>query len=142
MIRSQLKYQRGRKRQQRLEQTPTLTKERDIQQPWAASSSTPDTLAAILQQAKALKALVQDQQDNIDRLRHRQNRGGTTELSSSLPTAVANTKPDDEKWKVEVVQRKKKKKRKSREYYRSSLSGSASNIPAAKHYISRVRTKE
>lgn len=50
--------------------------ESTIWQPPAASSCTPDPTAAILQQMKALTALLQKQGSNIEQLEQRRTRGG------------------------------------------------------------------
>lgn len=92
-----------------------------IGQPQAASSSTPYTTVTILKQMMTLKALLQNQQSFIDRLRQRQNKGGMTDLISSLQEDVINAESNVGGNEIERAPRKKKKK-KPKHYYESSSS--------------------
>lgn len=80
-----------------------------IPQPLGAFSSTPDTMPAILQQMTTFTALVQNQQNDIDRLKQQSNRAGTPDLISSLLTAVTNVESDEDE--IETAPRKKKRRK-------------------------------
>lgn len=81
-------------------------------------------MAAIRQQMATLTALAENHQNDIESLDQLENRGGATDLISSLRTVVLNAEFNKRDNVIEPAWGKKKKKKKRKgyyEYYSSNL---------------------
>lgn len=97
-------------------------------------------MTALLNQMTTLTAIVQNQQENIKRLKQRKSKAGKKGLISGLKIAV-NDVDDEEEEEIEKAPETNEKKKKSEKRYESSSNSESKDKRRDKQRKSRVRAE-